>query len=255
MAFCGSCGAQLEEGTRFCVQCGADQTAKAGGAPAAAPAAAPVAIPPQPAPPVAGLPPQYPSVPGQIPIMMPPQPAKGNGWLWGLLIAAAVVGGIYYNHTNNPPDQQNPGPGPTPQQQQQQQQQQPEQQQQPGEQLQPGNYQQQPGSNQQQPGGQGGASQALVQQQQFAGRWDPVNGNIQISQAKWGNGSNEAMQSATLECGQFAQNGQMITHSQKTLNGPVPPGQIVTFPVFQMGQLVQGVAKVQCAIVAVTPAQ
>lgn len=62
------------------------------------------------------------------------------------------------------------------------------------------------------------------------------------------------MQSATLECVQYAANGQTITQQQITLNGPVQPGQTFTFPTFQMGQMAQGLAKVNCGIVGVTPA-
>ena len=142
MTFCSSCGAQLEGESHFCAKCGADQTAKAGGAPAV-PAAAPqapapqVAIPPQPVQPFGGMPPQYPPPPpqpftgmppqfpppqGQIPIIMgaPPgaQPAKNNTLLY-VVIAAAVLYGLYYvgTHDQNqtpggtPAGQTQPGPG------------------------------------------------------------------------------------------------------------------------------------------------
>jgi hypothetical protein len=169
---------------------------------------------------------------------VPPQaPAKGKGWLWGVL-AVAILCGLYYIGTHDQQNQ-NPGPAPTPQAQ-------------PGAptpQAQPGYQPQQPGG-----GGQGGGSQALVQAQQFSGRWDGVNGYVQISQAQWKNGANLAMQSATLECVQYAQSGQTITQTRTTLNGPAQPGQIITFPTFQAGQMAQGLAKVQCGIVGVTPA-
>jgi hypothetical protein len=188
-------------------------------------------------------------MPGQIPIVMgaPPQaPAKGKGWLWGV-VAVAILYGLYYIGTHNQQNQ-NPGQAPTPQAQPGQ----PTPQTQPGAptpQAQPGYQPQQPGG-----GGQGGGSQALVQAQQFSGRWDGVNGYVQISQAQWKNGANVVMQSATLECVQYAQSGQTITQNRTTLNGPAQPGQTITFPTFQAGQMAQGLAKVQCGIVGVTPA-
>jgi hypothetical protein len=94
----------------------------------------------------------------------------------------------------------------------------------------------------------------LVQQQQFAGRWDPVNGNIQISQAQWRNNANVVMQSATLQCVQYGADGSVITQTQTTLNGPVQPGATTSLGTFQMGTMAQNLAKVNCGIVDVTPA-
>jgi hypothetical protein len=99
-----------------------------------------------------------------------------------------------------------------------------------------------------------GANGALVQQQQFAGRWDPVNGNIQISQAQWRNNANVVMQSATLQCVQYGADGSVITQTQTTLNGPVQPGATTSLGTFQMGTMAQNLAKVNCGIVDVTPA-
>jgi hypothetical protein len=182
-----------------------------------------------------------------IPVMtMPPAaPAKGNRWLWIVIVAGAVLYGLYYIGTHD--QKQNPSPAPTPQTQPGT----PTPQGQPGPQAQPGTP-----APQAQPGAPapGGANQALVAQQQFAGRWDGVSGYIQISQAQWKNGSNVTIQTATLECVQYAASGQTITQNQTTLNGPSQPGQTITIPTFQMGAMAQGLAKVQCGIVGVTPA-
>jgi hypothetical protein len=97
--------------------------------------------------------------------------------------------------------------------------------------------------------------QALAQAQQFIGNWDNVNGFVQISQGQWRNGSNVAIQSVTLECTQFAQNGQTISSFDTKLNGPAQPGQTVIFSPFQVGQMAQGVSKLQCNVVDVNPAQ
>jgi hypothetical protein len=93
-----------------------------------------------------------------------------------------------------------------------------------------------------------------VQQQQFAGRWVPLNGNVEVENAQWKNGSSEAMQSATLECVQYASTGATIYKITTVLNGPTAAGATSTFGPFQMGALQQGMAKVQCGIVGVTPA-
>jgi hypothetical protein len=189
----------------------------------------------------------------------PAAPSKSGKWIWITIVVCAALYGFWYIGTHDkqsqtPTPQGQPGaPGPQGQPAA------PGPQGQPATPAQPGGPgpQAQPGAPapQAQPGapGQGGANQALVAQQHFAGRWDPVNGYVQISQAQWQNGSNVAMQSATLQCIQYDPNGQTITQQQITLRGPVQPGQTYTFPTFQMGQLAQGLAKVQCGIISVTP--
>jgi len=252
MAFCNSCGAQLDGNSRFCAKCGADQAAKMSSAPA------PAAVPPH-----------MPFVaPGQIPMSValpPPAPAKKSGMAWLLALVAAAGGYYYYTHhiqfqaqpgqTQPPPTQpENPGqqPGnPAPQPAAN-----------PGQQpggypgQQPGAYPgQQPGGYPgQQPGGQGGGNQALVQAQQFAWKGQPANGQIQITQAQWHNGANVAIQSATLECIQYGANNQPLSQLTSNLNGPVQPGQTVTIQPFVMGTEAQGVTNMKCGIVAVTPA-
>ena len=248
MAFCSSCGSQLEGDSRFCAKCGADQTAQTAGAPAvpAAPSPAPapqVIIPPQPVQPFAGMPPQYPPrppaqpfagmppqypPPGQIPVIMgaPPgaQPAKNNTLLY-LVVGAAVLYGLYYIGTHD----QNQTPGPTP------------------------TTQTQPGPG---PGGGGGGggnqNQAIVAAQQFTeGGYNAVNGQIQVTQGQWINGSNIPLAAAQLGCEQMDANGQNLTQDQVTLTGPAPPGGTVTLPTFSIGAEAQGAAKVNCKITAV----
>ena len=97
--------------------------------------------------------------------------------------------------------------------------------------------------------------QALAQAQQFIGNWDNVNGFVQISQGQWRNGSNVIIQSATLECAQIAQGGQTISSFDTKLNGPAQPGQTVIFSPFQVGQMAQGVSKLQCNVIDVNTAQ
>ena len=227
MTFCSSCGAQLEGDGGFCVKCGADQKAKAGSAPiavAAPPQAAyapqPPAMPPPPVQPFAGMPPQYPPPNAPIPVIMgvPPgaQPANKNTLLYVIIGAAVLFGGYYYNQQH----QQNPDTAPAPQ-------------------TQPG----------QQPGGQGNPNQAIIAAQKFTeGGYNAVNGQIQVTQGQWLNGSNVPLQAAMLGCEQMDANGQNLTQDQVTLTGPAPPGATVTLPTFSIGAEAQGVTKVKCAI-------
>ncbi len=274
MAFCNHCGAQLEGDERFCVKCGNDVKAQAA-APAAAvsaPATAPAA--PIPVAQPAAPPPMY-AAPGQFPVAMavPPPAQSKHGWIWGVIIVALVLYGLYYVGTHNKQTPQSqPGQG-----QGQPGQGQPGQpgQGQPG-QGQPGqpgvNPGQAPGQGQGQPGqgqpgqpgvnpgqapgqGQGGDNSALVRLQEFAGTWIPVNGNVEVSKAIWRNNSNVTILSATLQCNQFAANGASVTSLQTTLNGPVNPHTTwVASGPFQMGAISPYEYRINCAIVGVNPA-
>ena len=264
MAFCSKCGAQLEGNERFCVKCGNDLSVAGATSNEPVAAAVPAALnaPDPGAPPVVLLPHAFPG-PAPIPIpMAPPVQAKGRGWLWGVILAAVLGYGYYYytqhQQTQTPeqnPAQQpgtggqqpsqpgtNPGrqpvqgqqPGTTPSQQ-------------PAPAPEPGQAPQPPV-----PGGQGGNA-GLVRLQQFAGRWIPVNGMIEVANAVWRNNSNVAIQSAMLECDQYAVNGRVITQSQIRLNGPVQPGGADSFQPFMMGAISPYMSRVNCGIVAVTP--
>ena len=106
MAFCGTCGNQLANGERFCPKCGADQTAKAGPAPAAGPATTPAAAPSA-TPPM--TPPQYFPPVGQVPVAAMP-PAAGmqsKNKIWAVVIGAAVLFALY--HFSGPQQQQQSG--------------------------------------------------------------------------------------------------------------------------------------------------
>jgi hypothetical protein len=86
MAFCGSCGNQLANDERFCPKCGADQMAKAGGAPAAPPPATPPVTPPQYFPPA-----------GMVPVAaMPPAGMRGQNKVWAVVVGAAVLFALYH---------------------------------------------------------------------------------------------------------------------------------------------------------------
>jgi hypothetical protein len=241
MAFCSSCGSQLEGDGKFCVKCGADQTAKAGSPPAAVTAPPPAAYapppppppaqpfagappqypPPPPAQPFAGMPPQFPAPPpGQFPVIMgapPAAPASKNPLIW--LIGAGVIFGLWYIGSHD--QAQNP-PATAPQ-------------------TQPG-----------QPGGQGNQNQAIIAAQKFSeGGYNADNGQIQVTQGQWLNGSNVALAAAMLGCEQMDANGQNLAQDQVTLTGPAAPGATVTLPTFSIGAVAQGAAKVSCKITAV----
>jgi hypothetical protein len=180
----------------------------------------------------------------------PPGQPKRNGVMWTLIVVAVALVGLWYIGTHKTPAQ----PGATPAQPGQP----PVAGQQPGPEQQPPASGQAPPTPAQTPGGpppaQPGADPALVQLQLFSGQWHPINGNVQISLARWTNRSNVAIQSAILECDQYAASGSVLAPMRTTLNGPVQSGGTDTFNTFNMGSLVQGVSSVNCGIVAVTPA-
>lgn len=282
--FCSKCGAQMEGNERFCVKCGNDvMAASAQAAPAVATAGYAAAAPPPPG--YAAHVPMPFVAPGQLPMsvaMPPPAPAHKSGMLWLVIIVALAAGGwYYYKHTPqsvSPPATapgQQPGTQPQPQQPPQQPPVQPGggpgQQPEGGPGQQPGGGPgqppaQQPGGAPGQPpaqppgGGPGGApgggnNAALVEQQEFNGRWVPQNGNVEVEDAQWVNHSNVAIQSATLMCVQYASTGTIIFQTTMVLNGPTAPGAKSSFPSFPMGAIQQAMSKVQCGFVAVTPAQ
>lgn len=232
MAFCPKCGTQLAGNERFCVNCGNDVSAQA--APASAPAAAappvgytpvappPVAAapyaPPATAPPAAPYPPYYPA-PGQIPIMaMPQEVPKHHGGAWWAIIIAAVIFGLWWIGTHD-----NPNPTPP-------------------------------------PGGAppAGPNAAIIAQQIYTTQWSVVNGDVQLTNQQWVNQSTVSIQSADMECDQYNQSGSDLAqkHVQLTdqTGAAVKAGETEQFGNLDIGAAVQGLTKVNCGIVGVTPA-
>jgi zinc-ribbon domain len=241
MAFCSKCGAQSEPNQRFCVKCGNDLGAQASVATAAPAATAPTPAPQAFAP--APVPGAYPA-PGPMPVVaMPPAQAKGRGWLWGVIIVGAVLYGLYYIGTHNQPTTGQPGSAPA---------------QQPGAAPAAGPTPAaapQPGAPAQPGGpGPGGPNASLVEMQKFTGQYRGYNGSVQIYDGRWTNGANVAIQSATLECAQYAANDAVLAQNVTTLNGPVQPGGTGTYNPFLMGAVLQATSFVNCGIIAVTPA-
>ena len=254
MAFCNHCGAQLEGDGRFCVKCGHDVKANGAAAPGVAsvpvaagsmPAGAPQVVAPPPqgyvAPPPQGYaaPPAFPGEP-PIPIVMgaPPAQSKHNGWIWAVVIVA-VLYGLYYIGTHDQKTQ--PGTNPT---------------QQPAQQPQG-----QPGGNPgQQPGGQGpgGNNAALASEQAFSGQATIVSGTVQITNARWTNNSNVAIQTATLECVVYDANRTTLGQIPFTLSGPnnapVQPGATINFNTIQSSTGRTNASSVNCSIEGVSPA-
>ncbi len=237
MAFCGKCGAQLSGNEQFCPSCGHDVSAAA--APAGAPVAAPAPVAPPPeatpsaAPPVAPYPQYYPP-PGQIPIVAPQAVPAHHGGAWWVVIIAAALFGFWWIGTHDQPNQPagttptppattpTPGAAPTPAPQP------------------------------------GGSNAALVAQQNYTTQWSVVNGDVQLSNQQWVNQSNVAIQSADMECDQYDQNGSDLAqkHVQLTdqTGAAVKPGETEQFGNLDIGPAVAGLTKVNCGIVAVTPA-
>lgn len=224
MAFCSSCGNQLEGHERFCSKCGSDLTAKAGVPVAVTPiatvnggiASAPVQTMGS-TPSAYALPGAIPVAPGGIPVAvaMPPQaPAKKRVTLGTVVVAAAIAAGGYYYYTHDYVK----------------------------------NHSQ--ASSQ----AQAGAGAALGKQQAFDASWQTVNGFVQLSNGKWTNNSNVAVSSATLECDQYDASGNELDQMRTTLNGPVQPGGTDTFNPFSMGAVANNLNRVTCTIMYAKPA-
>ncbi len=273
MAFCKACGTQLEGTEKFCVKCGAPVAANGAATPVgvAAPVATGVAGPPvvpvaapqhvvaagpgfAPSPgfaPTPGYaPPGFAAPQGGVPVMMPPPPAaKKSGMFWIVaLIALAVGGWWYYKHhpatTASTPSQ--PGTGPS----------------QSGPQgsapsgTNPGSAPANaPSGTPVQPGDAGPSetNANLVAQQGFGGDWRTYGGYIQVYNVRWQNRSTVPLDSAVLECDQYAVTSEVLSQIRTKLNGPVLPGGTATYNPFLMGAEQQYVKTVNCAIVAVTP--
>jgi hypothetical protein len=249
MAFCKACGTQLEGSEKFCVKCGTPVTANGVATPVAAAAqatAVPIATAAA-APPVgSAAPPAYPP-PGGLPMVMPPPPAaKKGGMFWVVALVVLGLGAWYYNkhHPQNTGPGSQPGTGPSqsgqtgtapagtapgaaPQ---------------PGTPVQPGDP------------GPGGANAALVALQAVSGDWRTYGGYIQEYNVRWTNRSSVPIQTAIMECDQYAATDEVLAQNRTTLNGPVLPGGTGTYNPFLMGVVQPYLKSVNCGIVAVTPA-
>jgi len=94
----------------------------------------------------------------------------------------------------------------------------------------------------------------LAQQQGVSWNWESVFGFIELSNTRWVNNSKVTIQSATLECDQYAANGGDLAQMRTTLDGPLQPGAATTFDTFQMGSVADYMTRVSCWIEDVTPA-
>ncbi len=166
--------------------------------------------------------PQYYPAPGQIPIIMPQAVPRHHGGIWWVIIIAAVLFGLWWIGTH---DQQSQQPGTAP-----------------------------PGGAQP-----GGPNAAVIAQQVYTTQWSVVNGDVQLSNQKWVNQSNVSIQSADLECDQYDQSGSDLAqkHVQLTdqTGAAVKDGETEEFGNLDIGPAVQGLTKVNCGIVGVTPTQ
>ncbi len=105
-------------------------------------------------------------------------------------------------------------------------------------------------------GGNGGGSgnAALLQQQSLDAQWQSANGFIVVN-AKWTNSSTTNLASAVMECDQYDNGGTDLSQFRMTLNGPTPPNTWSSYSNVQMGEAANGVNKLVCNLVHVTPAQ
>jgi hypothetical protein len=98
------------------------------------------------------------------------------------------------------------------------------------------------------PGGGGGGDPAVVAAQKFSGTFSETNGQVEVTQGQWTNGSTVTVASITLLCAQLDANGQSLAQSTKNVTGPTPAGAVNPLPTFSIGAAAQGVAKAGCTI-------
>ncbi len=225
MAFCSNCGSPITETQKFCAQCGTAVSARISNATATAPASPPN-VPPQPVQPA-----DYPA--GTVPVAMTAlastqtSPKKGRLGIVAVILIVAAVAWYYYNRSqhsasaapaSNPPTQPAAPSGP--------------------------------------PSGSGGqANAALVKLQTFDAHWQDQSGMLILTTATWTNNSDTNIASATLQCRQYNAAGTDLSEYRVTLNGPTHAATESTFSNISLGATATGMAKVDCTIVHVKPAE
>ncbi len=230
MAFCSNCGNPITGTQKFCAQCGAAVSAKISNATAAA-SAPPPNVPPPPAEPVATAPAPYPagSVPVVIPVPLPAQPASRKGRLSTVVVIliVAAVAWYYYNRSQHSASAAPASNPPT-----------------------------QPATPSSPPSGSGGqANAAVVKLQTFNAQWQNQSGMLILTTATWTNNSDTNITAATLQCRQYNAAGTDLSEYRVTLNGPTHAGTESTFSNISLGATATGMAKVDCTIVHVKPAE
>lgn len=239
MGVCSHCGAQLHGDERFCVACGTAVPVAAPGANGGAVAGPPPPPMPVPPAPVLAPPVQQMAVAGGYALHGPgpvaaggteaPATSGGKMWTWIAIAAILLLG---YSYLKNKTATATPPAAP----------------------AQPAGTAPAGAPAQQGTAGQPVTSGPVLQQQTFAGHWQAIYGFVEVTNTSWTNHSAAAMQSATLECDQYSANGSLLSQMRTTLNGPVQPGGTGTFNPFQMGSVSTYMSRVNCFIVAVTPA-
>jgi zinc-ribbon domain len=231
MKFCSHCGAQLHGDERFCGVCGTPVSATPS---ASAPAAGPVPgtpLPPAPVPPLA-VPVSYAaSAPPPVAAGVAEAPAKSGGKMWTWIVVLGLVAAAYSYYAKIKPAAATPPATPPA----------------------TGTPTGTPPTAPAQPGVQA-PPVSLVQLQSFGGHWKAIYGMVEVTNAAWTNHSTAVVQSAVLECDQYAANGTNLSQMRTTLNGPVQPGGTATFNPFQMGAVTVYMSRVNCNIVTVNPA-
>jgi hypothetical protein len=100
--------------------------------------------------------------------------------------------------------------------------------------------------------------QALVEDQKFTWSWQLSNGSLQLTDGEWTNNSAVAIQSAEIECVQYAPGGAVLRRDSITLSKtdgtPVAPGAAVSFTSVTAADAAEGVDTVSCKIKSVTAA-
>ncbi len=84
-----------------------------------------------------------------------------------------------------------------------------------------------------------------------------MQGDVWIHNGQWYNGSNGPVQSATLECDQYNQDGSDLAQKQIPLmtsnEQALQSGYTERYNDLDIGQAIQGLVRVNCSIVAAIP--
>ncbi len=98
-----------------------------------------------------------------------------------------------------------------------------------------------------------GPNSGLAAQQWLPVQWQNEGGTIMIT-GSWTNNSGVTIGSASVECDQTDNGGNLVVRNNLTIGGPLPPNTTKNFMRVRVGTMSPQTTMVSCRIVGVTPA-